>query len=114
MVVGGEVGEGMFGDGYDGDTELDIEPFKAERCEDDSTALSAALAGSSVCSTIERSWAVWRCDGEVVFGAGPSIIFLVEYCRFRLLGGPAVDGVGTGGGIVASYTPLLLTFGKGC
>ena len=94
------MGEGMFGEGYDGDTEL--EPFMF-RWGVERTALSAALAGSRVCSTMERSCAVWRCDGEVVFGAGPSMIFLVEYWRFRFApGGPVVEGVGAGGGMVAS------------
>src|SRR5438876_1552701 len=53
--VGGEVGDGIFGEGYDGDTVLELDPFTAARCDDDSTALSAALAGSSVCTMIDRS-----------------------------------------------------------
>jgi hypothetical protein len=87
MPVGGEVGEGMFGEGYDGDDALPPDPFMAAKCDDDITALSAALDGSRVCSTIDRSWFVCRCVGDVALGVVPSMIFLVEYCRFS----PAAD-----------------------
>lgn len=46
------MGEGMFGDGYPGETELPT-PFIAARWDDDMTALSAAPEGSRVCSTRE-------------------------------------------------------------
>jgi hypothetical protein len=59
-TVGGDVGDGMFGEGYDGDVELPEVPFIAAKCADDRTACSAALVGSSVCSTKERLWLVCR------------------------------------------------------
>jgi len=101
MVVGGDVGDGMFGE-YDGDETVWPFPFMAARCDEERTALSAALAGSNVCSIIDRSWL--GCVGEVAFCAGPpSAIFLVEYCRFRAaLDGPAVDGVAAGGEMIVS------------
>lgn len=74
------------------------------RWDDDNTALSAAFEGSKVCSTIDLSWVVCKCVGDV-FGTLPcSIIFLVEYCLFKPPPDwpPAVDGVGAGGDIVAS------------
>jgi hypothetical protein len=55
MPVGGEVGDGIFGEGNEGDCELPAVPFTAARWDEERTALSAALEGSSVCSTIDRS-----------------------------------------------------------
>lgn len=52
--VGGDVGDGILEEGYDGDTVLELEPLTAAKCDDDRTALSAALDGSSVCSMIDR------------------------------------------------------------
>src|SRR3569833_3122454 len=115
MVVGGDVGDGMFGEGYGDVLEGWPDPFMAARCDDDSTALSAALEGSKVCSTIIRSCVVCRWVGDVVLGVVPSMIFLVEYCLLRGFG-PVDDGVGAGGDIVASnvYDWPLLTCGRGC
>jgi len=104
MVVGGEVGDGMFGDGYDGDGALMLDPFMP-RCDDGSTALSAAPAGSRVCSAMEWLWVVCIWVGEdAALGGRSSMILLVEYLRDRLLlpGVPAVDGVGAGGDMLAS------------
>jgi len=94
--VGGDVGDGMFGGGKMGDV-LCPEPLTAARWDEESTARSAALVGSSVCSTRERSWVVWRWVGELFLGMDPSASFLVENWRRR----PPVDwldeGVGAGG-----------------
>lgn len=55
LNVGGEVGEGWFGDGCPGDVDGWEPPFIAARCEEDKTALSAALAGSRACSISDLS-----------------------------------------------------------
>jgi hypothetical protein len=81
--VGGEVGDGMFGEGYEGDEELPGFPFIAARWDEERTALSAALEGSRVCSTMDRSWLVCKWVGDVALGVVPSIILLVEYVRFK-------------------------------
>ncbi len=96
-VVGGEVGDGILGEGYEGEVAVAEElPFIGPRCpdicEEERTALSAADAGSRVCSMIALSWVT--AVGEAVFG-GASMIFLVEYCRFKLAELPG--GVGAGG-----------------
>jgi hypothetical protein len=103
-MLGGDVGEGMFGEGYEGDVAFEPPaPFMAARCDEDSTALSAALDGSSPCSTTPRSWLVCKCDGDVFFGVVPSMIFLVEYCRFiPPPDWPPADDEGAGGDIVVS------------
>lgn len=51
--VGGEVGEGIFGEGWPGEV-AGCEPFIALRLDEESTARSAALAGSKAVS-IDRS-----------------------------------------------------------
>lgn len=115
MPVGGEVGDGMLGEGYEGEAALPPVPFMAARCVDDRTARSAALAGSRVCSAMDRSWLVCRCVGEVAFGVVPSMICFVEYWRFSpALDWPTVDGVGAGGDSVLSYAGAALRFGSGC
>lgn len=52
--MGGEVGEGWFGEGYPGDT-ASCPLFIAARCDEDNTALSAAAAGSNACSINDLS-----------------------------------------------------------
>lgn len=89
----------------------------AARCDDDMTALSAALDGSSVCSDIIR-WSCVACVGELFFGVAPIKIRRWEYCRLMPLSpGRAPGGVGAGGERVDSYAyawPGTLTFGSGC
>lgn len=102
----------MFGEGCADDDWP--EPFIAARCDDDMTALSAALEGSSVCSAMDLSWATWV--GEAFFGVAPMRILRCEYCRFTPGPEPG-GGVGAGGDIVASYVnawpPEPLRFGNG-
>lgn len=100
MWVGGEVGEGMLGDGYEGEDEPCPPPFIAARCDDDKTARSAALAGSRVVSAIDLSCVV--CVGEAFLGVVPMTIFLVEYWRFMAFADWPGGGVGAGGEMVAS------------
>lgn len=100
MWVGGDVGEGMFGEGYEGDADCPAFPFMAARWDDDMTARSAALVGSRVCSAIVLSWVAWV--GEAFFGVVPMTIFLVEYWRFMAPADWLAGGVGAGGGMVGS------------
>lgn len=67
--VGGEVGEGMLGEGC---PEEMPPPFRAERCEEERTARSAAAEGSSAVSIMERSCIDWpRWVGEAFLGVSP-------------------------------------------
>lgn len=81
-MFGGDVGEGIFIDGYEGDVADGTRPLIAKWL-DDITALSAALEGSRVCSASDLSCAVWRCVGEVAFGVVPNMIFFVDHWRLR-------------------------------
>ena len=74
----------------------------AARCEEDNTALSAALEGSRVCSTRGRSWAVCKWVGELAgLGVDPMTGFLVEGYRLSPEEEDCVeDGVGAGGEMV--------------
>lgn len=79
------------------------------------TALSAALAGSSVCSAIVLSCD--GCVGELPLGVAPMRIFRCEYDRMTPGPGPwPGGGVGPGGEMVGSnvYAPLPLRLGSGC
>ena len=89
--VCGDVGEGIFGEGY----EMELVCWEPARCCEFMTALSAALVGSSVCSAIVLSCE--GCVGEAFLGVAPIRILRCEYCR---LGAPPDDpggGVGAGG-----------------
>lgn len=80
--VGGEVGEGILGDGYPGDVAGCEPPFEALRCDEERTALSAALDGSKAVSMSERSGMLCcRCVGEAFFGVEPRKSFFVENFR---------------------------------
>ena len=72
----------------------------AARCEEDRTALSAALAGSSACSISDLSCVVGRYVGDEFFGVESRNSFLVENFRLRGLFEFIEDGVGAGGDIV--------------
>lgn len=78
-------------------------PFIAARCEEDNTARSAADAGSSACSIIDRSCCIWV--GDAFFGVDPRKNCFVENLRLSPLAACVNEGVGTGGEIVeeASY-----------
>ncbi len=65
---------------YPGEDAFWPEPFMAARWVDDRTARSAALAGSSVCSAIVRSWLA--CVGDELLGVAPIRILRWEYWRF--------------------------------
>lgn len=111
LVVGGEVGEGMFGDGYFGEMELFM-LFIVVRWDDDMIVLFVVFEGLRVCLIREGLCVVWRWVGDVVFGVVLSLIILVEYFFDRLLLYWLVDdGVGVGGDRVFLYDGLC---GKGC
>lgn len=87
------------GEGWPGDN--DCEPlFMALRCEEDRTARSAALAGSSGCSIKDLSWPDCRLNvGEAFLGVDSRKSFFVE--NFRESPPDWLeDGVGAGGDIV--------------
>jgi hypothetical protein len=78
-------------------------PFKAAKCDDESTARSAAAAGSNACSIVGLSCAFCcKSVGDEFFGVDPRKSFLVE----NFLDNPPLDcdcvedGVGAGGEMI--------------
>lgn len=101
MCVGGEVGDGIFGEEYEGEGAPWPPPFMAARWDEDKTARSAALAGSSVVSAIVLSCV--GCVGDAFLGVVPMRILRVEYWRLTDPMDERGGGVGAGGDITGSY-----------